>query len=130
MARQHAQPDRYSQPDIDAAQAEFTAYMSAQVIAMRDNRSTTLISTFITDSAGEHLPGARRWLRPAAVCPHLALGSGARSCLGQALAAELQAVLDRAAAPAALAGARRPAEECSRSEDWSWAGLREVPVRW
>ncbi|MEV4755826.1 cytochrome P450 [Micromonospora sp. NPDC049559] len=51
---------RYSQAEIDTAQAEFDAYMTAHVAAMRENPGDDLISTLITDtdSAGQHLPDA------------------------------------------------------------------------
>jgi len=48
---------RYSQDEIDAAQAEFTAYMAGHVDAKRDAPGEDLLSDLITraDAAGEYL---------------------------------------------------------------------------
>ncbi|MGI5229969.1 cytochrome P450 [Actinoallomurus sp. CA-142502] len=63
--------------------------------------------------------------------PHLAFGSGAHSCLGQALArTELQAVLDVLLRRLPSLRLAVPPAELRRIEGLAVGGLREVPVRW
>jgi cytochrome P450 len=63
--------------------------------------------------------------------PHLAFGSGAHSCLGQALArTELQAVLDVLLRRLPTLDLAVPADELRRVDGLVIGGLREVPVRW
>ncbi|GLY70670.1 cytochrome P450 [Amycolatopsis taiwanensis] len=63
--------------------------------------------------------------------PHLAFGSGAHSCLGQALArTELQVVLEALLRRLPTLELAVPATELNRLEGLVVGGLREVPVRW
>ncbi|MEN3540042.1 cytochrome P450 [Microbispora sp. ZYX-F-249] len=63
--------------------------------------------------------------------PHLAFGSGAHSCLGQALArTELQVVLEVLLRRLPTLELAVPVEELERVEGLAVGGLREVPVRW
>jgi cytochrome P450 len=63
--------------------------------------------------------------------PHLAFGSGAHSCLGQALArTELQAVLDVLLRRLPSLKLAVPVEDLNRVEGLAVGGLRELPVRW
>ncbi|ASU79759.1 cytochrome P450 [Actinopolyspora erythraea] len=63
--------------------------------------------------------------------PHLAFGSGAHSCLGQALArTELQGVLEVLLRRLPSLELAVPAEELRQVEGLVVGGLREVPVRW
>ncbi|MFF4128130.1 cytochrome P450 [Microbispora rosea] len=63
--------------------------------------------------------------------PHLAFGSGAHSCLGQALArTELQVVLEALLRRLPTLELAVPVEELERVEGLAVGGLREVPVRW
>jgi cytochrome P450 len=62
---------------------------------------------------------------------HLAFGSGAHSCLGQALARiELQVVLEVLLRRLPTIELAVPAEQLQRVEGLAVGGLREVPVRW
>ncbi|MEU7834670.1 cytochrome P450 [Nonomuraea sp. NPDC049129] len=63
--------------------------------------------------------------------PHLAFGSGAHSCLGQALArTELQVVLEVLLRKLPTLELAVPVEELERVEGLAVGGLRTVPVRW
>ena len=63
--------------------------------------------------------------------PHLAFGSGAHSCLGQALArTELQVALEVLLRRLPALELAVPVEELERVEGLAVGGLREVPVRW
>ncbi|MER7498800.1 cytochrome P450 [Nonomuraea pusilla] len=63
--------------------------------------------------------------------PHLAFGSGAHSCLGQALArTELQVVLEVLLRRLPTLELAVPVEELERVEGLAVGGLRTVPVRW
>ena len=63
--------------------------------------------------------------------PHLAFGSGAHSCLGQALArTELQTVLEVLLRRLPALDLAVPVEELPRIEGLLVGGFREVPVRW
>ncbi|MET7466334.1 cytochrome P450 [Nonomuraea sp. NPDC005501] len=63
--------------------------------------------------------------------PHLSFGSGAHSCLGQALArTELQVVLEVLLRKLPSLELAVPAEELERVEGLAVGGLRTVPVRW
>lgn len=63
--------------------------------------------------------------------PHLAFGSGAHSCLGQALArTELQVVLEVLLRRLPALELAVPVEELERVEGLAVGGLRELPVRW
>ncbi|GAA3135070.1 cytochrome P450 [Planomonospora alba] len=63
--------------------------------------------------------------------PHLAFGSGAHSCLGQALArTELQVVLEVLLRRLPSLELAVPVEELERVEGLAVGGLRAVPVRW
>ncbi|MFI7633421.1 cytochrome P450 [Nonomuraea sp. NPDC049400] len=63
--------------------------------------------------------------------PHLAFGSGAHSCLGQALArTELQVVLEVLLRKLPGLDLAVPVEELERVEGLAVGGLRTVPVRW
>ncbi|MEU7739741.1 cytochrome P450 [Nonomuraea sp. NPDC049158] len=62
---------------------------------------------------------------------HLAFGSGAHSCLGQALArTELQVVLEVLLRKLPTLELAVPVEELERVEGLAVGGLRTVPVRW
>ncbi|MER5321016.1 cytochrome P450 [Streptosporangium roseum] len=63
--------------------------------------------------------------------PHLSFGSGAHSCLGQALArTELQVVLEVLLRKLPTLELAVPVEELERVEGLAVGGLRTVPVRW
>ncbi|MDP4507977.1 cytochrome P450 [Nonomuraea turcica] len=63
--------------------------------------------------------------------PHLAFGSGAHSCLGQALArTELQVVLEVLLRKLPALDLAVPVEDLERVEGLAVGGLRTVPVRW
>ncbi|MCA2223358.1 cytochrome P450 [Nonomuraea aurantiaca] len=63
--------------------------------------------------------------------PHLAFGSGAHSCLGQALArTELQVVLEVLLRKLPTLELAVPVTELERVEGLAVGGLRTVPVRW
>jgi cytochrome P450 len=63
--------------------------------------------------------------------PHLAFGSGAHSCLGQALArTELQVVLEVLLRRLPTLELAVPVEELERVDGLAVGGLRTVPVRW
>ncbi|MGP3921527.1 cytochrome P450 [Nonomuraea sp. 10N515B] len=63
--------------------------------------------------------------------PHLAFGSGAHSCLGQALArTELQVVLEVLLRKLPTLDLAVPVEDLERVEGLAVGGLRTVPVRW
>ncbi|MER5425817.1 cytochrome P450 [Streptosporangium roseum] len=63
--------------------------------------------------------------------PHLSFGSGAHSCLGQALArTELQVVLEVLLRKLPSLELAVPVEELERVEGLAVGGLRTVPVRW
>ncbi|GAB2933262.1 cytochrome P450 [Nonomuraea fastidiosa] len=63
--------------------------------------------------------------------PHLAFGSGAHSCLGQALArTELQVVLEVLLRRLPSLELAVPVEELERVEGLAVGGLRTLPVRW
>ncbi|MFI6509472.1 cytochrome P450 [Streptosporangium sp. NPDC050855] len=63
--------------------------------------------------------------------PHLAFGTGAHSCLGQALArTELQVVLEVLLRRLPSLELDVPAHELERVEGLAVGGLRTVPVRW
>ena len=63
--------------------------------------------------------------------PHLAFGSGAHSCLGQALArTELQAVLEVLLRRLPTLELAVPVARLRRVEGLAVGGLRELPVRW
>ncbi|MEQ4719792.1 cytochrome P450 [Nonomuraea sp. B19D2] len=63
--------------------------------------------------------------------PHLAFGSGAHSCLGQALArTELQVVLEVLLRKLPGLELAVPVQELARVEGLAVGGLRTVPVRW
>ncbi|MEV7009134.1 cytochrome P450 [Streptosporangium sp. NPDC051022] len=63
--------------------------------------------------------------------PHLAFGSGAHSCLGQALArTELQVVLEVLLRRLPTLELAVPVAELERVEGLAVGGLRTVPVRW
>ncbi|MDP9868128.1 MULTISPECIES: cytochrome P450 [Streptosporangium] len=63
--------------------------------------------------------------------PHLAFGSGAHSCLGQALArTELQVVLEVLLRRLPSLELAVPVAELERVEGLAVGGLRKVPVRW
>ncbi|GAA3003571.1 cytochrome P450 [Streptosporangium longisporum] len=63
--------------------------------------------------------------------PHLAFGTGAHSCLGQALArTELQVVLEVLLRRLPSLELDVPAQELERVEGLAVGGLRTVPVRW
>ncbi|MFI7707786.1 cytochrome P450 [Nonomuraea sp. NPDC049480] len=63
--------------------------------------------------------------------PHLAFGSGAHSCLGQALArTELQVVLEVLLRKLPALELAVPVEELERVEGLAVGGLSTVPVRW
>ncbi|WP_433371779.1 cytochrome P450 [Streptosporangium sp. CA-115845] len=63
--------------------------------------------------------------------PHLAFGSGAHSCLGQALArTELQVVLEVLLRRLPSLRLAVPVEELQRVDGLVVGGLREVPVHW
>ena len=62
---------------------------------------------------------------------HLAFGSGAHSCLGQALArTELQVVLEVLLRKLPTLDLAVPVEELERLDGLAVGGLRELPVRW
>ncbi|MEU7984916.1 cytochrome P450 [Streptosporangium canum] len=63
--------------------------------------------------------------------PHLSFGTGAHSCLGQALArTELQVVLEVLLRRLPALELAVPVEELERVEGLAVGGLRTVPVRW
>ncbi|TMR13292.1 cytochrome P450 [Nonomuraea turkmeniaca] len=63
--------------------------------------------------------------------PHLAFGSGAHSCMGQALArTELQVVLEVLLRKLPTLDLAVPAQELRRVDGLVVGGLSEVPVRW
>lgn len=63
--------------------------------------------------------------------PHLSFGTGAHSCLGQALArTELQVTLEVLLRKLPTLELAVPPEDLERVEGLLVGGLREVPVRW
>ncbi|MFG1943960.1 cytochrome P450 [Nonomuraea sp. NPDC048826] len=103
-----------------------------EVSGVRLPRGTTVVCSMAAanrdesafDAAGE-LDLARR------PNPHLAFGSGAHSCLGQALArTELQVVLEVLLRKLPSLDLAVPAARLERVEGLAVGGLRTVPVRW
>ncbi|MDR7304345.1 cytochrome P450 [Haloactinomyces albus] len=104
----------------------------AEVADTRLPRGTTVVCSMAAANRDEDaFEGADEMALDRSPNPHLAFGSGAHSCLGQALArTELQAVLDvllRRIPSLELAVA---AEDLHRVEGLVVGGLNEVPVRW
>jgi cytochrome P450 len=110
---------RYLGEDVEVAGAELprgTTVMCSMAAANHDERAFDSAEEMKLDRSPN---------------PHLAFGSGAHSCLGQALArTELQAVLDVLLRRLPSLELAVPVAELERVEGLAVGGLQTVPVRW
>ncbi|MGI5289207.1 cytochrome P450 [Nonomuraea polychroma] len=95
-------------------------------------RGTTVVCSMAAANRDESVfDGAAEMDLSRSPNPHLAFGSGAHSCLGQALArTELQVVLEVLLRKLPTLELDVPVEELERVEGLAVGGLRTVPVRW
>ncbi|RVX42476.1 cytochrome P450 [Nonomuraea polychroma] len=95
-------------------------------------RGTTVVCSMAAANRDESVfDGAAEMDLSRSPNPHLAFGSGAHSCLGQALArTELQVVLEVLLRKLPTLDLAVPVEELERVEGLAVGGLRTVPVRW